>query len=64
MQEKMFHGEGYIHSGKVDYDDCFDVGSNATKKRTIRRQKKKYNREIDKYIEDSSSTKEIYDINP
>ena len=58
MQEKMFRGEEYIHSGKRDYDDCFDVGSNATKKRTIRRQKKKYNREIDKFVEQSPSTEE------
>lgn len=52
MQFRNYYGRNYIHSGKRDYDDCFDVGSNATKKRTIRREKKRYNRMIDKCLLD------------
>lgn len=43
---------GYLHSGKVDRDDCFNVGSNATKKRVCRAVKKKQNRLIDKMAEE------------
>lgn len=41
---------GYLHSGKVDRDDCFDTGSNATKKRVCRAVKKKQNRLLDKMM--------------
>lgn len=52
MQVKNFYGRNYIHSGKKDYDDCFTVGSNSTKKRTIRNEKKKYRRMLDKIQND------------
>lgn len=43
---------GYLHSGKVDRDDCFDTGTNATKKRVCRAVKKKQNRLLDKMLND------------
>lgn len=52
MQVRNYYGRSYIHSGKKDYDDCFDVSSNATKKRTMRREKKKYRRMIDKFSQE------------
>jgi len=52
MQVRNYYSRSHIHSGKKDYDDCFDVGSNATKKRTMRREKKKYRRMIDKFSQE------------
>jgi len=49
MKERMYHGKGYHHSGKHDRDCGLETGSNETKRRTIKREKKRYNRGVDKY---------------
>lgn len=41
---------GYVHSGKIDRDDHFETGTNATKKRVCRSVKKQQNRLLDKLM--------------
>jgi hypothetical protein len=52
MYNPKVYKSGYIHTGKIDRDNGNRARKNASARRTMRTMKKRFNRELDRMIQE------------